>query len=262
MYGAIIGDIIGSVYERRNIKSTEFELFQKKSVFTDDTVLTIALAEALLTNKNYTQALQKYGKKYPNAGYGGNFYRWIFSDNPQPYNSWGNGSAMRVSPVAYAFNNIEKVLEEAEKTALVTHNHPEGVKGAQAIAAAIFMARTEKSKNEIKSYVQETFNYDLERSIEEIRPVYKFDVSCQGSVPEAIIAFLESSDFESAIRLAISLGGDSDTIAAMSGSIAEAFYKKIPENILSEAKKRLPDEFIDVIERFAEKFDSYQRNIN
>ncbi len=254
MYGAIIGDIIGSVYERKNIKTTKFELFKGNSVFTDDTVLTIAVADAILTHKSYTETLQEYGKKYPNAGYGGNFYRWIFSDNPQPYNSWGNGSAMRVSPVAYAFNSIEKVLKEAEKSAIVTHNHPEGVKGAQAVAAAIFMARTGKSKKQIKDYIQKTFNYDLERSIDEIRPVYKFDVSCQGSVPEAIIAFLESTDFESAIRLAISLGGDSDTIAAMSGSIAEAFYKKIPENIISEAKKRLPEEFIKVIEGFKEKY--------
>lgn len=257
MYGAIIGDIIGSVYERNNIKTTEFELFQKNSVFTDDTVLTIAVADAILTHKSYMEALQEYGKKYPNAGYGGNFYRWIFSDNPQPYNSWGNGSAMRVSPIAYAFNSLEKVLEEAEKSAIVTHNHPEGIKGAQTVAAAIFMARTGKSKKEIKDYIQKNFNYDLDRSIDTIRPTYKFDVSCQGSVPEAIIAFLESTDFESAIRLSISLGGDSDTIAAICGSIAEAFYKEIPENIFVEAKKRLPNEFIKVIEGFQERFEFF-----
>jgi ADP-ribosylglycohydrolase len=254
MYGAIAGDIIGSLYEGFNIKTTEFELFKNKSRFTDDTVLTVAIADALLSNKDYTSKLQEYGRKYPNAGYGGTFYKWIFSDNPQPYNSWGNGSAMRVSPVAYAFDNLERVLNEAEKSAAVTHNHPEGVKGAQAIATAIFLARKGKSKSEIKSYIQNTFSYDLERTIDNIRPQYTFDVSCQGSVPEAIIAFLESNSFEDAVRLAVSIGGDSDTIAAMAGSISEAFYGEVPGHILEEVKNRLPGEFIKVIETFNKRF--------
>jgi len=254
MYGAIAGDMIGSIYERYNHKSVKFDLFHKNSRFTDDTVLTVAIADALLTGSSYTSKLQEYGRKYPNAGYGGNFYRWIFSESPQPYNSWGNGSAMRVSPVAYAFDDLETVLKEAGKSAAVTHNHPEGVKGAQAIASAIFLARKGKSKKEIKDYIQSTFAYNLERTIDKIRPEYTFDVSCQDSVPEAIIAFLESNDFENAIRLAISLGGDSDTIAAMAGSIAEAFYGEIPIHILSEVKKRLPEEFIKVVEEFRKRF--------
>jgi len=254
MIGAIIGDVIGSRFEGRYKKSTEFILFNKKSRFTDDSVLTIAVADCLLNNKNYTSALQEYGRRYSDAGYGGNFYKWIFSDKPQAYNSWGNGSAMRVSPIAHAFNDLETVLAEAKKSAEVTHNHPEGIKGAQAIAAAVFLARTGKNKIEIKKYIQTEFEYDLERKLDDIRPIYRFDVSCQGTVPEAIIAFLESTDFESAIRLAISIGGDSDTIAAMAGSIAEAFYKEIPEFIIEETNMRLPDEFLRIISQFKEKY--------
>lgn len=254
MLGAIIGDVIGSRFEGRYKKSTDFKLFTKKSIFTDDSVLTVAVADCLLNNKDYTSALQEYGRKYPNAGYGGTFYKWIFSDNPRPYNSWGNGSAMRVSPVAYAFNNLETVLEEAKKSAEVTHNHHEGIKGAQAVATAVFLARSEKNKGEIKDYIQTKFGYNLERKLDDIRPVYRFDVSCQGSVPEAIISFLESTDFESAIRLAISIGGDSDTIAAMAGSIAEAFYKEIPAEMINETKKRLPVEFLEIIKQFEERF--------
>ena len=254
MLGAIIGDVIGSRFEGYNKKAIDFELFTENSLFTDDSVLTVACADCLLNNKTYTNTFQEYGQKYPNVGYGGNFYKWIFSDNPQPYNSWGNGSAMRVSPIAYAFNNLEVVLAEAKNSAEVTHNHPEGIKGAQAIAAAVFMARTGKNKTEIKEYIQSKFGYDLERKLDDIRQVYNFDVSCQGSVPEAIIAFLESNDFESAIRLAISIGGDSDTMAAMAGSIAEAFYKEIPKEIINETNKRLPDEFLRIIKQFEERF--------
>jgi len=254
MMGAIIGDVIGSRFEGRYKKSTDFILFNKKSRFTDDSVLTVAIADALLNNDDYGSVLQKFGKKYPDAGYGGNFYKWIFLENPQAYNSWGNGSAMRVSAIAYAFNNLEAVLEEAKKSAEVTHNHPEGIKGAQAIASAVFLARTGKEKSEIKDYIQTKFDYNLERKLDDIRLIYRFDVSCQGSVPEAIIAFLESSDFESAIRLAISIGGDSDTIAAMTGSIAEAFYKEISKGIIEETNKRLPDEFLKIMDQFKEKY--------
>ena len=254
MLGAIIGDIIGSVYEKASLKTTEFELFTEDSCFTDDTVLTIASADCLLNRGNYSLYYQKYGKKYPVAGYGGTFKNWMYSTDPQPYNSWGNGSAMRISPVAYVFDNLEDTLTEAEKSASVTHNHPEGIKGAQAVAAAIFLAKNGKTKTEIKEYVSNQFAYNLERKIIDIRPAYKFDVSCQGSVPEAIIAFLESSDFESSIRLAISLGGDADTQAAIAGSISVAFYKEIPENLIVESKNRLPKEFLDVIDRFYSKY--------
>ncbi len=254
MLGACIGDIVGSVYERKSIKTIEFELFVEDSDFTDDTVLTIATADCILQNGNYTDFYKNYGKKYPFAGYGGTFQNWIFAENPQPYNSWGNGSAMRVSPVAYIFDNIDDVLAEANKSAKVTHNHPEGIKGAQAIAAAVFLANNGTDKKGIKDYIEKKFGYDLNRRIDNIRKDYKFDVSCQGSVPESIIAFLESTDFESAIRLAISLGGDADTLAAMAGSIAEAFYKEIPPLLLNESKSRLPEEFLKVIDDFFDKY--------
>jgi len=250
MLGAIIGDVIGSRFEAYNKKTTDFKLFTEKSIFTDDSVLTVAVADCLINNKSYTNVFQEYGRKYPNAGYGGTFYKWIFSKNPQPYNSWGNGSAMRVSPVAYAFNDLEEVLKEAKRSAEVTHNHPEGIKGAQAIAAAVFLARKNKTKSDIKDYIQTKFGYNLERKLDDIRPVYRFDVSCQGSVPESIIAFFESTDFESAVRLAISIGGDSDKIAAMAGSIAEAFYKEIPLEMINETKKRLPNAFLEIIKQF------------
>jgi ADP-ribosylglycohydrolase len=254
MFGASIGDIVGSVYEKREVKSTNFELFTKFSRFTDDTVMTIATADCILQDGDYTEFYQKYGQKYPEKGYGGTFQNWIFAENPQPYNSWGNGSAMRVSPVAYIFDDINDVLDEAKKSAEVTHNHPEGIKGAQAIAAAIFLANNDIDKAGIKDYVQKKFDYDLNRKIDDIRKTYKFDVSCQGSVPESIIAFFESTDFESAIRLAISLGGDADTLAAMAGAIAEAFYKEIPPFMLKECKNRLPNEFLKVIDDFYDKY--------
>ena len=252
--GAISGDIIGSVYEFDNVKTVKFDLFCDESFFTDDSVLTLATMDALLNQKNYTENYQKFGRRYLNAGYGGNFYDWIFDDNPEPYNSWGNGSAMRVSPVGWYSNSIEEVMAEARKTAEVTHNHPEGIKGAQSTAAAIYLARTGRSKNEIKKFIVDTFHYDLDPKIVDIRPNYKFDVSCQGSVPEAIIAFLESSDYESAIRLAISIGGDSDTIACITGGIAEAFYQSVPEHIIENVLGILPQELIDIIEKFSMKY--------
>lgn len=198
--------------------------------------------------------VREYALEYPGAGYGGTFKKWMIGEIDGAYNSWGNGSAMRVSAVGWAFNDLKTVLVEAEKSAVITHNHPEGVKGAQAIAAAVFMARMGKSKDAIKKYITSTFDYDLERKIAEIRPTYDFDVSCQGSVPEAIIAFLEGDDFEGTIRLAISLGGDSDTIAAMAGGIAEAFYGGIPEKIEAETRKLLPENFLRVIHSFYQKY--------
>ena len=232
MVGAIAGDIIGSVFEGNPIKTTSFPLFSRWSRFTDDTVLTIAIADAILNKKKYVSTLKRYGLKYPNAGYGMSFYSWVQSTEIKPYNSWGNGSAMRVSPVGFAFDCLEDVLREAKKTAQVTHNHPEGIKGAEATALAIFLARQGADKEEIRKQIMHSFNYNLDRSLDEIRPHYFFDVSCQGSVPESIIAFLESTDFEDAIRLAISLGGDSDTMGCIAGGIAQAYYRKIPLKII------------------------------
>ena len=249
--GAIAGDIIGSVYEWNNIKTTDFDLFCHNSTFTDDSVLTIATMYAIINQKDYAEAYQLFGRNYSNKGYGGRFRSWIRSKNPKPYNSWGNGSAMRVSPVGWYGNTLDEVMAEAQKSAEVTHNHPEGIKGAQAAATAIFMARTGSTKDEIKKFITDTFGYNLDRKIDDIRPHYAFDVSCQGSVPEAIIAFLESTDFENAIRLAISIGGDSDTIACITGGIAEAFYNEVPENIIKNVLSILPEEMKKIIEAFS-----------
>lgn len=254
MLGAIGGDIVGSFYEIMPIKTTEFPLFTRRSIFTDDTVLTIAVAHSILEKVDYATSFKAIGRKYPHAGYGGSFYRWLFTDDTTPYNSWGNGSAMRVSPIGFAFDSLETVLEEARKSAEVTHNHPEGVKGAQAVAIAIFLARMGESKERIREGISRGFHYNLDRTLDQIRPTYHFDVSCQGSVPEAIIAFLESENYEDALRKAISLGGDSDTMACMAGAIAQAFYKQIPEEIVLEIRKRLPDEFLTVIDRFYEVY--------
>lgn len=248
MTGAIAGDIIGSVYEFDNIKTTDFPLFTNESDYTDDTIMTVAVADWLLNGGDLAKVMQRYGREYPypTGGYGGRFSGWLREKDPLPYNSWGNGSAMRVSAVGWMFDSLEKTLEVAKETAVVTHNHPEGIKGAQATAAAIYLARTGKSKQDIKQYIETTFSYDLGRTCDEIRPFYRFNESCQGTVPEAIIAFLDSSDFENAICLAVSLGGDSDTLACITGGIAEAFYG-IPEDIKLEVKKRIPEKFNEII---------------
>jgi len=250
MIGAIAGDIIGSAYEWHNIKSKDFELFSPRSKFTDDTVLTVAVADCILNNRDYAKTFKEYGRWYPHAGYGGNFNTWLHSDSLAPYNSFGNGSAMRVSPVGFAFGTLDRVLSEAKRSAEVTHDHPEGIKGAQATAAAIFFARTGKDKNEIRVYIEATFEYDLSPTLADIRPGYHFDVTCQGSVPQAIVAFLESANYEDAIRNAISIGGDSDTIACITGGIAQAYYKTIPENILAETTKRLDKELLIIVDQF------------
>jgi ADP-ribosyl-[dinitrogen reductase] hydrolase len=252
--GAIIGDIIGSVYEWHNVKTTDFELFSERTDFTDDSVMTIATMDGILNGIDYTTAYQTYGRKFPHRGYGGFFNSWIHSDDPQPYNSFGNGSAMRVSPVGWAYDTLDEVLYQAKRSAEVTHNHPEGIKGAQANAAAVFLARTGSSKADIRKYIQDTFGYDLERSIDDIRPVYKFNETCQKTVPEAIIAFLESKDYESAIRLAVSIGGDSDTVACITGGIAEAFYKEIPDWIVDKALGLLPEDVVKLIEEYSKKY--------
>ena len=250
--GAIAGDVIGSVYEFNNTRTTDFPLFKRETTFTDDTVMTIAIADAILHNKDFAQTILDYGKRYPNRGYGTSFFKWLAHDTPAPpYNSWGNGSAMRVSAVGFAYNDLDKVLKKAEKTAVVTHNHPEGIKGAQATAAAIFLARTGKNKAEIKAYIEQKFGYDLDFTLDEIRPTFPFDESCQGTVPQSIVAFLESTDYDSAIRLAISLGGDSDTIACITGGIAIAFYKEMSQVIVDKIRREyLPPAFVTIIDQF------------
>jgi len=256
MLGAIVGDIIGSVYEFSNIKTTEFPLFLKTSCFTDDTVMTVALADAILNDSDYADIMKVYYRRFPNEGYGTSFKRWAAGLVQGPYNSMGNGSAMRISPTGWAYNSLDEVLRHAEIFSSVTHNHPEGIKGAQATAASIFMSRTGATKEEIRTYVAHSFGYDLSRTCDEIRPGYKFDVTCQGSVPEAIIAFLESTDFETAIRLAVSLGGDSDTIACITGSIAEAYYGGVPTAIAATALSRLDNNLLHVVDTFISTYRS------
>jgi len=255
MLGAIIGDIIGSAYEFDKTKRYDLELFQRRTSFTDDTVLTVAVADCILHGGDYTIAYQKYGRRFPHAGWGGMFRQWIHTDNPVPYYSYGNGSAMRVSPAGFAYETIEEVIDEAKRTAEVTHNHPEGIKGAQSVAAAIYLARHGNTKDQIRALLEERFEYNLQRTLDEIRPVYHFDETCQGSVPEAIIAFLESTDYEDAVRKSVSLGGDADTMVCITGGIAEAFYQDIPVDIATRAKVYLPPDFVTIIEEFYSRFN-------
>ena len=261
MYGAILGDIIGSPFEfDRGDKTKEFDLFTKGCDFTDDSVMTIAVGEALLavgteaTVKEIEEAvvtnMQDWGKRYPYAGYGGRFRYWLRERNPKPYGSYGNGSAMRVSAVGWLYDSLERTREVARATANVTHNHPEGIKGAEATASTIYMARNESSKEEIKEYIEREFHYNLDRTLDEIRPGYHMDETCQRTVPEAIIAFLESKDFEDAIRNAVSLGGDTDTLGAITGSIAEAFYG-ISDVLIAECRSRIDEGLMtDILDEF------------
>ena len=262
MYGAIIGDIVGSPFEfDRGNKTKEFELFSSRSHFTDDTVMTIAVGEALMNAGRFAsvetirekviERMRTWGQKYPRAGYGANFSRWLSSENPQPYNSYGNGSAMRVSATGWLYDSLERTREVARATAEVTHNHPEGIKGAEATASAIYMARTGCKKEEIKEYIVREFGYNLDRTCDEIRPEYYHVESCQQTVPEAIIAFMEGKDFEDVLRTAVSLGGDCDTLTDIAASIAEAYYG-IPEEIRLMGINQLPEEFIMVLNRFAD----------
>jgi ADP-ribosylglycohydrolase len=254
LLGAIIGDIIGSVYEFHNIKYKQFELFSKESKFTDDTVLTVAVADSILHSKSYGQTILEYARRYPNETYGNGFRLWFESEDPKPYNSFGNGAAMRVSPIGFAFQDLKNVLLEAKKSAEITHNHPEGIKGAQAVASAIFLAKTGKSKQEIKEYIETTFKYYLKDTINQIRPRYAYTEEAIGCVPEAIRAFIDSTDYEDAIRNAISIGGDADTLACICGGISQAFYKKIPSIIREKALEYLPEEFKKIIFEFENKF--------
>ncbi len=265
MYGAILGDIIGSPYEfdSNNCKTKDFELFDSSSCFTDDTVMTLAVANALLETRGQddevikaalVQQMQRLGRAYPDRGYGARFGRWLYEDDAQPYGSYGNGSAMRVSPAAWLAEDMTEALYLARLSAEVTHDHPEGIRGAQAAAAAIFLARSGHGKADIKAYTEREHGYDLSRSCDEIRPGYRHAESCQETVPQAITAFLESSGFEDAIRTAVSLGGDSDTLAAITGSIAEAFYG-VPEQLKRECLRRLPPELAEIVKRFCSEID-------
>jgi ADP-ribosylglycohydrolase family protein len=253
MLGSIIGDIVGSRYEFANIHTTDFELFTPYNDFTDDTICTIAIADALLHGKSFKDSLLYWCRRYPSpmGSYGGRFGQWIRSENPQPYNSFGNGSAMRVAPCGW-LGSMEQVLSFARESAECTHNHPEGVKGAECVAYAIALALEGKSKEQIKEKVCWLYGYDLSMTCQELRQTYRFNETCQGTVPQAIICFLESHDFESALRLAVSIGGDSDTLAAITGGIAEAYYG-IPKEIEQKALTYLPEEFKDLIREFREK---------
>ena len=257
MYGAIMGDIVGSVYEWDNIKTKEFPLFVPASRYTDDSAMSIAVAEALLDTmeksreerrKEVAWSMQKWGRRYPDAGYGGRFYDWLYMRNPKPYRSWGNGSAMRASAAGWLFDTLEETREAAADTACVTHDHPEGIKGAEAVAAVIWAARNGWTKQQIRKFVEKEF-YPLKKTCDEIRPGYKFDVSCQGTVPQAVTAFLEGDGFEDVIRTAVSLGGDCDTLTCIAGGMAEAMYG-MPEEMKEECRKRLEPDMVKVLERF------------
>jgi ADP-ribosylglycohydrolase len=255
MLGAIAGDIVGSVFEfDSNKPEYNFPLFSNESKFTDDTVLTVALADSILSNINYKVKLCEYYHLYPHCSYGSRFHLWAARKEQQPYDSWGNGSAMRVSPVGWAYIDLETVLQKAKESAEVTHNHPEGIKGAQATAGSIFLARTKHSKNEIKEYVEKNFNYNLGFDLEDLRKNYRFNESCQDTVPQAIFTFLISDSFEDSIRKAIYIGGDSDTLACINGSIAEAFYGGVPEDISDEVYRRLDNRLLKVVSSFINKY--------
>ena len=266
MYGAILGDIIGSPYEfDRGRKSKDFPLFSPDSTYTDDSVMTLAVADAFLSiapntddaeiRRRLIQSMQTYGQAFPHAGYGGMFRRWLKDPNPQPYGSYGNGSAMRVSSVGWLFDDLQTVRHMARLSAEVTHNHPEGIKGAEATASAIYLSRTGSTKAEIKAYIEANFHYDLSRSCDEIRPTYRHVESCQETIPEAITAFLEGRSFEDVIRTAVSLGGDCDTLTCIAGSIAEGYYG-VPEELKQQCRERLPEDLRKILRRFEEKLHS------
>ena len=263
MYGAILGDMIGSPYEfGKKMKRKDFPLFVRASRFTDDTVMTVAVADALLDCREkpreeqlrvLTERMRQWGRRYPDAGYGGRFSRWLLSPDPRPYNSWGNGSAMRISPVGFYAKSEVEALNEAKASAEVTHNHPEGIKGAQAAALAVYLAKTGADKPAIKEKIETLFGYDLSsQKLDDIRPDYTFDVSCMGTLPVALLAFLESTDYEDAIRNAVSMGGDSDTIAAITGGIALAYYKDMPTYIIQEIEAHLPEDMLEICRQFSD----------
>lgn len=254
MLGAIVGDVIGSVHEGAGTKTKDFPLFVPRSTFTDDSVLTVAVAEWILTGQNLVDLLHAYTEAYPGRGYGGFFYHWAKARVREPYNSFGNGAAMRVSPVGFAFETMEEVLAWSKRSAVVTHNHPEGIRGAQASAAATYLARRVHDKDQIRRTLESQFGYDLSARLEQIRPTYGFDETCQGTVPQALAAFFESTSFEDAIRNAISLGGDADTLACITGGIAEAYYGGVPQELAAPVMAVLDKRLVAVVDRFRERY--------
>ena len=254
MLGAIAGDMIGVPWESSGEKRYDFPLFSEYSRFSDDTVMTLAVAHALLEGRSYAEAMREFGRRHPFAGYGKHFEQWLIDASMGPYNSYGNGGAMRASPIGFAARSAQEALAEAERCAAPTHGHPEGVKGAQAVALAVFLARSGASKRHIRDEVSARTGYDLDRTVAAIRPGYNLDVAAERSVPEAIICFLDARDFEGAVRNAVSLGGDADTIACIAGAIAEAHWGGVPEEIAGEVRKRLPQEFLELVDRFRARF--------
>ena len=260
MLGAIIGDISGSRFEWTNIKTKMFDLFTEECFPTDDSIMTLAIAKAILQcnekheglEQETVQCMQKYGRRYPDAGYGMRFYEWLFTDNPKPYRSFGNGAAMRVSPCGFAAKTLEEAVALSQAVTKVTHNHPEGMKAAEAVTTAIFMARSGRKMSEIRDCIEKKY-YKIDFTLDAIRPAYEFDVTCQGSVPQAFEAFFESTGFEDAIRNAISIGGDSDTIAAIAGGMAEAYYG-IPSSIRENVLAFLDNDLLDIVTNFEKKY--------
>lgn len=256
MLGSIIGDISGSCYEFFENKNVASPLFPPGSDFTDDTIMLVATAHALLHGGSFSAAYRTFGARFPSpmGGYGARFGTWLTAMDPKPYGSWGNGSAMRVSPIGWAFGSLDETIQRASESAAVTHNHPEGIKGASATAAAVWLARMGSSKEAIRSYITNSYGYDLHRTCDDIRPMYRFNESSQGTVPEAIIAFLDSRDFEHSIQLAISLGGDADTLACITGGIAQAHYRKIPDQMIRKARDILDPSLLQIVDEFGIRF--------
>lgn len=252
MIGAIIGDFVGSIYEWNNIKTTDFPFFSPTCRFTDDSVMSVAVAEALMNGTNMAASLRKYGRMYPEAGYGGRFRQWLHSNDMPTYDSFGNGSAMRASAAGWIATSLEEALELAKQSAMPTHSHPEGIRGAQVAAGCVWLLRQGKTKDDIRAWVTSQ-GYSLDFTIDEIRPVYQFDVTCQGSVPQAIVAFLEAEDFESAVRLSISIGGDSDTLASIAGALAEAHWG-VPDWIVRHVVSRMPQPLYVPLAAFEAKY--------
>lgn len=255
MIGAICGDVIGSVHERTPPKAKNFPLFAPHSRFTDDTVLTVAVASAIREGTDYGSSIRKWGRRYPDAGYGGWFRDWLSREDAPPYNSYGNGSAMRVAAIGWAFDDPEDVVREATRSAEVTHNHPEGIKGAQAVAAAVLAARTGQSKDQIAALLSGRFGYDCGMGLEALQRRGGFDVTCQGTVPAAAVAFLQSTDFEDTVRNAVSFGGDADTLACIAGAMAEAYYGRVPSDIQIEVLRRLDDPLRRQVIAFARAYE-------
>lgn len=252
--GAIAGDMIGTLYNGKKSDAPVSPLLTGKAGFTGDSVMTIAVMDALLNGRDYISVMQDYGRKYPDRNYGTVFSRWLRQDYPQPFNSWSNGAALRISPVGFACRTLPEVLDEAQKNARISHSHPDGIKGAMAVAASVFLARNGRTKEEIRDYIESVFRYNLQKSIGKIRPDYIYDYSCQGSVPEAIICFLESTDYESAIGLAVSLGGNCSDLACITGGIAQAYYKEIPGSITEETVSMLAPDMYEIVSGFSKTY--------